>query len=196
MRSLATGTASLPDVTWATWTGTLARKLGRSVTEWPDGPGRGVLGIAFGVVVVAWPEASLAAMVLAFAVYALVDGLVSFAGLLGPGRSWTLVAQGIVGIAVGVLAVARPEHSRAALVWVLAVWVVVMGAFRLRAAVDVGESVTVRWTPAVPALLGVVAGCTVLVHPDHGLPSLMVNIAVFPVLHGVAVIAAAGGAER
>ena len=68
--------------------------------------------IAFGVVVVAWPEASLAAMAVGFAVYALVDGLVSFAGLLGPGRSWTLVAQGIVGIAVGVLARGRADRGR------------------------------------------------------------------------------------
>ena len=191
LRSFAAGTASLPDVAWATVTGTLARKLGRSVTQRPDGAGRGLLGVAFGVAVVAWPEASLAAMVVAFAGYALLDGLVSLAGLLGPRRSWTLAVQGIVGVAAGVFALARPEHSRAALVWVLAVWVVVMSAFRLRAAIDVGTAVTVRWVPAALALLGVVAGCSVLVAPERGLTSLMVNIAVFPVLHGVALIARA-----
>ncbi len=68
------------------------------------------------------------------------------------GRGATL--RGIVGVAVGLAIVGWPEVSLAALVVVLAICVVVMGSLRLRAALEFGSAVRIRWVRALLALLG------------------------------------------
>ena len=190
MRALEAGTASLPDVAWAAMRGNLARKFRRSVTEGADGPLRGVLGVAFGVAVLVWPEVSLALMVAAFAVYALVDGVLSVLGLIAGRRTWRLAVESLAGLAAGGFALAQPGASRLALLYVLALWVVVMGALRLRAAIEITDRFNVRWTAAILAVLAITAGSTVLVDPGLGHLGLMINIAVFPILNGVTQIAA------
>jgi uncharacterized membrane protein HdeD (DUF308 family) len=189
MRALEAGTASFLDVVGAVMRHSLAGKLGRTVaTDGGNATARGVLGVAIGVALIAWPEESLATMVAVFGGYALVDGLLA----LLVGRSWQRVVEAVVGIAAGAVALVRPDLGRAALLTVLAVWVVVMGTLRLRAALRFADRVTVRWVPALLSLLAVVAGATALVTPDRGLTGVMVNIAVFPILNGVALIAERG----
>jgi uncharacterized membrane protein HdeD (DUF308 family) len=189
MTALRAGTASLLDVACAIMSSNLAGKLRRSAAVGTAGRGRGVLGVAFGVGVLVWPEVSLAVMVVGLAGYALLDGAICLLGLLTGPRTWRLVAEGIAGVAVGVAAPAWPDLSRLGLLYALAIWVVVMGALRLCAAIDFGDRVTVRWVAAILALLAITAGCTVLIDPGQGRLGLMVNIAVFPVLNGLALIA-------
>jgi uncharacterized membrane protein HdeD (DUF308 family) len=104
---------------------------------------------------------------------------------VGP-RTWRLAAEGVAGVATGAFASGCPDASRMALLYALAIWVVVMGALRLRAAIDFGDRVTVRWVAATLALLAITAGCTVLIDPGQDRLGLMINIAVFPILNGVA----------
>jgi uncharacterized membrane protein HdeD (DUF308 family) len=188
MRALEAGTASFVDVVGTAMRRSLAGKLGRTITT-DDGnaTARGVLGVAIGVALIAWPEESLATMVVGFGAYAVADGLLSLLGARGHG--WQRAVEGIVGIATGACALLRPDLGRAALLSVLAVWVVVMGTLRLRAALRFDDRISVRWVPALLALLAIVAGSTALITPDRGLIGVMINIAVFPVLNGVALIA-------
>jgi uncharacterized membrane protein HdeD (DUF308 family) len=116
------------------------------------GPGADVLGVAFVVGVLAWSEISLAIMVVGFAVFAVLDGAVCLLGLAAGPRTWRLAAKGVAGVATGAFAFGCPDASRMALLYVLAIWVVVMGALRLRAAIDFGDRVTVRWVAATLAL--------------------------------------------
>lgn len=116
-------------------------------------------------------------------------------------------ARGILGIAAGVAVIVWPDSSLSAAVVVfgvyavldgvlslwglliaLALWVIVMGALRLTAALNFGSTVTVRWLPAILSLLAVVPACIVLVTPDRGVQSVMLNIGIFAILHGVALI--------
>jgi uncharacterized membrane protein HdeD (DUF308 family) len=146
-------------------------------TDGGNATARGVLGVAIGVALIAWPEESLATMAVSFGAYAVADGLLS---LLGIRHAWQRAVEGIVGIATGAFVLLRPDHGRMALLTVLAVWVVVMGTLRLRGALRFADRVSVRWVPALLALLAIVAGSTALVTPDRGLTGVMINIAVFP----------------
>jgi len=186
MRALEAGTASFLDVVGSAMRRSLAGKLGRTVaTDGGNATARGVLGVAIGVALIAWPEESLATMVVGFGAYAVADGMLSLLGA----RAWRRAVEGIVGVATGAFVLLRPDLGRAALLSVLAVWVVVMGTLRLRAALRFEDRVSVRWVPALLALLAIVAGSTAFITPDRGLTGVMINIAVFPILNGVALIA-------
>jgi len=190
MHALDHGTADVTDVAWTVMKRKLARKLGRPLREEAGNSiARGLFGVALGVGVVAWQEPSLQVMVLVFGGYALVDGLLALC-LVAAQRDhrWRRAGQAATSLAAAAFAFVYPDPSRTALMYVLAVWVVVMGALRLRDTITVGTTVAVRWVPAALAMLSIIAGCTVFVTPERGLLGLMINVAIFPILNGVTMI--------
>ncbi|MCV2491792.1 DUF308 domain-containing protein [Geodermatophilus sp. YIM 151500] len=191
MRSLQAGTASFHDVAWSAMSRRPAVRLGEAVAAERRGTTvRGLTGVAVGVAIAVWPEASLTALVVVVASYALLDGVLVLVGLLHPGhRRWQQAVEGMASLATAACVVIWPDVTARALLHVLAVWVVVMGALRLRAALEFGHAVRIRWVPALLALLGIVAGCTVFVAPERSPTGLVVNLAVFAVLNGLAEIA-------
>jgi uncharacterized membrane protein HdeD (DUF308 family) len=189
-RTIEAGTASIVDVAWVAIRGNLADLADRPLaTERVNSLARGVLGVAIGLVILIWPDPSLAAMVVIVGVYAIVDAVLSLlvARTRQTGR-WQFLGQGVTSLAVGAIALLLPEITSVALLYLLAIWVVIMSALRLRAAITFGDRVSVRWVPAVLSLLGILAGARVLIIPDAGMSALSLNIAIFAVLSGVALI--------
>jgi uncharacterized membrane protein HdeD (DUF308 family) len=189
-RTIDAGTASIVDVAWISIRGKLNDLTGRPVaTERVNSLARGVLGVAIGLVILVWPDMSLAAMVVIIGVYAIIDGVLSLVvGLSRRSRRWQFVGQGVTSLAVGAVALLLPEITSTALLYLLAVWVVVMSALRLRGAITFGDRVTVRWVSATLSLLGILAGARVLIVPGAGLSALSLNLAIFAVLSGAALI--------
>src|SRR5438128_12684446 len=87
---------------------------------------RGVAGVAFGVLTLAWPGATLLVLMAFIAAYALVDGIVAlvYAFRLRPmfDRWWMLLVQGLISGAFGVLAFIYPTLSLAYIVGSGALW--------------------------------------------------------------------------
>ena len=103
---------------------------------------RGILGIAFGIVALLFPIATILSLVLLFSAYMLVDGAFSIVAAIRAGRrgerwGW-LLANGILSLVTGALAFLWPGITALAFVIIVAAWSVVWGsiqlvsAFRLR----------------------------------------------------------------
>jgi uncharacterized membrane protein HdeD (DUF308 family) len=189
-RTIEAGTASIVDVAWVTIRGKLNVLAGRPLaTERVNSLARGVLGVAAGIAILIWPDISLAVMVVIVGVYAIADGLLSLVvGLARRTGRWQFIGQCVTSLAVGALVLLLPEISSTALLYLLAVWVVVMSALRLRAAFTFEERVMVRWVPALLSLLGILAGARVLIIPGVGMSALSLNLAIFAILSGLALI--------
>ncbi len=82
---------------------------------------RGIVGLVFGLIAFAWPGITIAALVLIFGFFAIIDGVTNL--IIGltrratHGRSWVTAIQGIVGIAAGVLTFFWPGVTAIALVF-------------------------------------------------------------------------------
>jgi uncharacterized membrane protein HdeD (DUF308 family) len=192
LRTIEAGTASLPDVAWLAASRKLALRIGRPLTV-PETSGRirGLLGILVGVAILVWPDVSLRAMVILVGIYAIADGLLCLIVAIASRPRLGLVAQAVVSLAAGVGTFLVPALSWSALLYVLAIWVIVMGALRLRAALTFAETIRIQWFGAVTALLAIVAGSRVLIVPDAELSSVTINLAIFSIINGVSVIGAA-----
>src|SRR2546422_3405900 len=87
---------------------------------------RGVAALAFGVLTLVWPGATLVVLVAFIAAYALVDGIVAlvYAFQLRPvfDRWWVLLVQGLISGAFGVLAFIYPTLSLAYIVVSVSLW--------------------------------------------------------------------------
>jgi len=89
---------------------------------------RGLAAIAFGVLVVMWPGATIVALTAFVAAYALVDGIVALGSALRMrtvfDRWWVLLVQGLISVAFGVLAFMNPALSLLYVVIMVAAWMV------------------------------------------------------------------------
>lgn len=188
LTNLRAGTASFFDTALTVLGSNLADKVRRLDLE--AATARGVLAIAAGTALLIWPEASLSVMATVAAAYFIADGSLSLLGLFTAARGrWRLAAQGAVSLTVGVLALLRPAITATAMLYLLAVWVIVMAAFRLHNAVQITDRVRIAWVPAILSIMSIVAGAAALTYPIRDVQPVLINIGIFPILHGISLIA-------
>src|SRR5262245_33133638 len=95
----------------------------------------GLLSIAAGVVIIVWPEPGLVALAIFLAAWLIVIGTISLAGGFAARKVlpdwWLLPILGVLEIALGVLALADPGATLAAIITVGGIWAVVAGVMRI-----------------------------------------------------------------
>ena len=87
---------------------------------------RGTAAILLGIITFVWPGITLGALVLLFGTFALIDGLLSLAGVLRAAEAherWgALLFEGLAGIAVAVITLVWPAITALSLVPLRAPW--------------------------------------------------------------------------
>jgi uncharacterized membrane protein HdeD (DUF308 family) len=95
---------------------------------------RGVAAVLFGLVALIWPGLTLTFLVVVYGTYALIDGIFAVVAGLRAGSGthrWLLLAEGALGILVGLVAVLLPGMSAGLLLYIIAFWAIVGGLLRI-----------------------------------------------------------------
>jgi uncharacterized membrane protein HdeD (DUF308 family) len=158
---------------------------------------RGLLGIALGIFIFARPLASVAALALAIAIWALIDGIVNIVHsfeIRGLVPHWGVqLAGGIVSTAFGIAALYRyPELSLAfAVIWT-AFWLLSVGVLSAYAAVlQRRAGASWGWTMLI-VVPSIAAGVLAIAFPRVTLVSLMALIAAYGIIGGIGMLIGAG----
>ena len=153
---------------------------------------RGVLAVLFGVLAWVWPGLTLGVLVALFAAYALVDGvfalIAAFSGAGGE-RRLPLVLEGVLSIGAGVVAIAWPDLTTLALLYVIAAWAIITGLFEILAAVELRREIDNEWLLGLAGVGSIVFGILLVVFPGTGALALVWLIGVYAILFGVLLIA-------
>src|SRR3954468_10745883 len=95
----------------------------------------GLLSIAAGIVIIVWPSPGLLALGIVLGAWLIVMGTIAIAGAFAARRIipnwWLLVLLGLAEVALGVLALANPGATLAAIITVGGIWAVVIGVMRI-----------------------------------------------------------------
>jgi uncharacterized membrane protein HdeD (DUF308 family) len=95
----------------------------------------GLLSVAAGIVIIAWPKPSLIVLGIFLGSWLIVVGTISVSGAFAARRVisdwWLLLILGVSEVILGVLALADPGATLAALITVGGIWAVVIGAMRV-----------------------------------------------------------------
>jgi uncharacterized membrane protein HdeD (DUF308 family) len=101
----------------------------------------GLLSIAVGVAIIVWPEPGLVAVAIFLGAWLIVSGTLAISGAFAARQLlpnwWLLLIVGLLEIPLGVLALADPGATLAAIVTVAGIWAVVIGVMRIVLAFDV-----------------------------------------------------------
>jgi uncharacterized membrane protein HdeD (DUF308 family) len=95
----------------------------------------GLLSIATGVLIIAWPKPGLVAVAIILGAWLIVLGTISISGAFAARRIlpdwWLLLIIGLLEVPLGVLALANPGATLAALITVSGIWAVAVGVMRI-----------------------------------------------------------------
>lgn len=152
---------------------------------------RAMLSIAFGLIALLLPGPTLAALILLFGAFALVDGALALVLAIGnrsePGF-WSLLLIGLAGIAAGVLTFFYPGLTAIALLAVIAAWSIVTGLMAIVFAIALRKQLTGEWALATSGSLSVLFGVLLIVQAQAGLLALVWLIGIYAMASGIALI--------
>jgi uncharacterized membrane protein HdeD (DUF308 family) len=152
---------------------------------------RGLIAIGLGLLVWARPGISLSVFVIAFGIWALFDGIVTswLAFEDRPQQSWGwMLFAGILGIVIGLLALARPGATAVSLLFLIAIWAVARGILEIVVAISLRRELEGEWRLLIAGILSIVFGAIVFANPGAGLIAVLWLVGMYAVLYGIMLV--------
>jgi uncharacterized membrane protein HdeD (DUF308 family) len=153
---------------------------------------RGVAGIVFGILAFVMPVVTLAALVLLFGAYALVDGVFNIVAAV-TGRSgarswWALLLEGLVSVAAGLVAFFLPGLTALTLAYLIGIWAIVTGVLEIVAAVRLRRVIENEWWLGLGGVVSVLFGILLLVAPGAGALAMVFWIGAYALVFGAILV--------
>ena len=156
---------------------------------------RGVIAIVFGVITLLLPGVTLAALMLLFGAYALVEGILNIVAAIrdrrGGRTSGALLLEGMVSIAAGLITIVVPGVTALALLYLIAAWAIITGVLEIVAAVRLRKVIRHEWWLALSGALSVILGVLMMIAPAAGALAVVLWIGAYAIVFGVLLVALA-----
>ena len=152
---------------------------------------RGVCGIIFGLIALFLPGATMLTLVLFFSAYMLVDGIFGIVAAVRAAshhQRWgLLVLEGVLNIAVGVIAFIWPGLTAVTFVLLIAAWAIVTGVLEIVAALRLHPEYG-RWWLILSGAASVIFGVLLVVAPLAGVIVVTWWIGAFALIFGIMLV--------
>jgi len=159
---------------------------------------RGVIGIVFGILAIAWPISTAIALAVLWGFWALTDGIGSIVQAFQPesrgSRLW-LITLGVIALLAAFFAITSPGMTAKTLTWILGIWLIIRGIFELAGAFS-SRQVTPRWLLVLNGLLSILIGILFAANPGAGAVGIAVLLGISALAWGVVLIAVALSVRR
>jgi uncharacterized membrane protein HdeD (DUF308 family) len=155
---------------------------------------RGLLAIGIGVVSVVWPDITVGAFVILFAVYAFLAAIADAARAftrdkVGPVVGYLVLS--LLSVAAGVVALVWPGPTALVLTLIVGWWAFVTGAVELAMAFASGRTAGERAWWILSGLVSIAFAAVLFVRPDIGAESLAIVFGLYSIFYGVTALMAA-----
>jgi uncharacterized membrane protein HdeD (DUF308 family) len=151
---------------------------------------RGVAAIGFGILTFIWPGPTLAALVMLFVAYAMVEGTFAIVrGSLSGSSRWLLVLEGLVGVIIGVITFFAPGITAVGLLYYIGAWAIVTGIFKVVAAIQLRQVINNEWLLIFGGILSLLFGVLVFIYPGASALSILWLIGIYAVVFGATTVA-------
>ena len=156
---------------------------------------RGVVSILFGLAAFALPGITLAALVMLFGAYAILDGIFAIVAAVRAAERherWSMmVLEGAGSLLAGVLTFAWPAITAVVLYYLIALWALVTGILKIASAIHLRRHVAGEVTHGLNGIVSVLFGVLLIVLPGVGLLAVVWGIAAYALFRGAMLVALA-----
>jgi uncharacterized membrane protein HdeD (DUF308 family) len=153
---------------------------------------RGLLAVVLGLLVFTRPVLTLAAVVLSFSVYALIEGasalFTAISGWRHRDDRWLLLLEAIVGIAVGIVTLRTPQITAMVLIFFIAVWALATGVLRIVEAIRLRREISGEFWLGLSGLVSVAFALVVMLRPMAGALAMIRVIGAYALILGASEI--------
>jgi uncharacterized membrane protein HdeD (DUF308 family) len=160
---------------------------------------RGLVALVFGAAALLLPGVTIASLVLLFALYMLLDGVLAIASAIRAARRherWhSFILEGVADLIAGAIALVAPAITVLAFMWLSGAWAVVSGALMLAAAMRL-HATHGRWIVALAGAVSVLWGVLLLMQPVVGAVVLTWWLGAYALIFGIALLGAAWRLRR
>ena len=154
---------------------------------------RGVLAVLFGILAIGRPRAGVLGLLLGFAIWALVDGILAMyaAGrAISEDRPWgSLALETFAGVGAGLLTLLWPSIGGIALVVLIGARALIVGLTEMAESVRLHGEVKGGWLLGVSGVLSAIFGVVLIARPTAGAVALVWTIGVYALAFGASWIA-------
>lgn len=151
---------------------------------------RGIFAVALGLIALFSPQSTLAAFVLIFGIYAIIDGVTAVVMAIGSRKEqqlwgW-LVVEGVISVLAGLFAVAWPTAAALAVGFLIGFWAILLGAAQLVQAFALKRELSGVWGWVLASgIIGILWGGFVLATPAIGLLTVLWIFGIFALVFGL-----------
>jgi len=153
---------------------------------------RGALAILFGIAAFVLPSVTLAALVMLFGAYALIEGVLAVvAGVRAAERHerwWPMVLEGIASVLAGLVTFAWPVITAVVLLYVIAFWALVTGVFKIVSTIRIRRHLSGELVHGLNGVISVLFGLALLIMPGLGLLAIVWWIGGYVIFRGLLLV--------
>jgi uncharacterized membrane protein HdeD (DUF308 family) len=154
---------------------------------------RGVVAVALGVMVFAWPAITIAALIIVFGVYIFVDGIFLIVKAIGGWKSrddrWLLLLEGLLGIGIGVITFVAPGVTAITLLFFIAAWSLTTGILEIVGAIRLRKEIQGEIWWILSGIASVLFAVFLMIFPGAGILTLTWLLGIYAIVFGVLLIA-------
>ena len=153
---------------------------------------RGVFLLVLGGIMLANPLWSVTALVWIFGIFAIIDGVIAIAEWFSQrkeaGAGWWLLT-GIISLVAGLLAVFFPDSVAKFIIWLIAIWVLLVGILQIIAAAIRYRARDAAWMWLLASgLVSFLIGLLLITHPQTSVKVVVVILGLFAFVAGVLLV--------
>jgi len=148
--------------------------------------------MALGIVLVAWPSASLDVVRIAFGIFALVfGGIQVYDAVSEKGEDkWWRIPLAMISAAAGIIALAWPDATERVILIIVGLWFILTGLILVAAGLKLPKDISGRWVIVVVGAIAFGFGIYLVVNPSDKTPndiatSMVVLIGIFAIVEGL-----------
>ena len=153
----------------------------------------GILAVIVGIIAIAWPNVTILALVILFAVYAFIAAGRQAARAFSSrdaGPVFGHLLLGLIDLAAGVVALVWPGPTAYVLVIIVAAWALVGGVVEIVGGFGAGETAGTRAMFILSGLVSVAFGVLLFARPNVGAVTLALLFGLYSLIYGFSQITA------
>jgi len=156
---------------------------------------RGLVAIAFGILAIVFPNETVRTLLVLFAIFAIVDGLIAIFDAFTLGqvieRTGLFLVIGLFSLVIGIVTLVLPRVTLLALIYLIAFRAILLGIDEIVLVVRLRAEIPYEWLLGISGFVSILFGVIVSFAPLRSLVFFVLFIGVYAIFIGVTQLARA-----